>query len=353
MKKLTCFIMILLIGACAFVSCFKYKVSFNNVIPDEKTINRRGNFISFMYTEKSNGDYVANYGVYDVHLNKFKIIYSRINHHYSDFAFDNKNTTLYYSDLKNKQYNIYKVDLNKRSYVPVKVSNNNVNGDVFSLNKDSIVFRSFDKVYGRHTIGTYDLKSRSLKIWDNEDKDSTIYNFYCNIFNNKIYTIERSLKEMHTSKFPHIPRHRIIQYSQNGDREKEVYSTDKFIDNISVDNDGKRVLFDATDIEGNKPVKKIYMLDFNSLKERIMIEPKSEFEKYTIVRMKMPQFSPDGKGFYFLGSDLKSAVIERPEGSVPITSNSIYYYKFSTKNIFKIFEVPNASINIYNVEVYR
>jgi hypothetical protein len=328
-------------------------VGCNNIISNKKTINstNRGNtYISLMYTNKFNKDYVANYGIYNVYSNEFETIYSHKKHDYSDFSIDIKNNSLYYSDLIEKRYNIYKVNLSKKDPNPIKSLNDNVNGDIFNLYKDRIIFRSFDKVYQRHTIGTYDLRSGKVKIWNNQDKDATIYNFYCNNFNSRIYTIERSLKEMYTKNFPNIPKHRIIQYNQSGIKEKEIYSSDKFINSICVDNDGNKVLFDATNIEGNVPINKIYMVDLNSLKEEIMIETKGKFDKYMLTRMKMPQFSPDGKGFYFLGSTSTSAIIEHPEGSIPTTVNSIYYYEFLTKNIFKIYEVPNAFINIYKIE---
>lgn len=53
---------------------------------------------------------------------------------------------------------------------------------------------------------------------------------------------------MYTKNFPNIPKHRVVQYDENGIKEKVVYSTDKFINNIAVDNDGNKILFDATNI---------------------------------------------------------------------------------------------------------
>ena len=358
MKKLIYFCVILLLTTCVFLNYYNYKSNFtekmicNNIILSKKIIdstNKSNTYISLMYTNKCNGDYVANYGIYDVHLNEFKTIYSRINHHYSDFAIDNKNNNIYYSDLIEKKYNIYKVNLNKKDYNPLKMLNDNINGDIFNLYKNKIVFRTFDKAYQNQTIGTYDLMNGKVKIWDNGDKESTVYNFYCNSFNSKIYSVERSLKEMYTKSFPNIPKHRIIQYNENGIKEKDVYSSDKFINNISVDNGGNKILFDATNIEGNKVINKIYLIDLNTLKEEIMITPKEKFGKYTFTRMKMPQFSPDEKGFYFLGSTSGSTVIEYVQGSISTTVNAIYYYEFSTKNIYKVFEVPNAFINIYKI----
>jgi hypothetical protein len=357
MKKLIYFLAVLFLTSYTFASYLQYKnncnkrVSCSNEVPYKKAVNSTSKghtYISLMYSNKHDEDYVANYGIYNINSNEFKHLYSHKKHGYSDFAIDTKNNILYYSDLIDKRYNIFRANLNSKDLNYLKMLN--VNGDIFNLYKNKIVFRSFDKVNQRHSIGIYDLINDKVKLWNNEDKDSTIYNFCCNTFNSRIYTIELSLTEMHTKRFPNIPKHRIIQYNEYGIKEKEVYSSDKFMNNISVNSDGNKVLFDATNIEDNKPINKIYMIDLNSLKEIIMIESKGKFEEYPLTRMKMPQFSPDGKGFYFLGSMSTSKIIEHPEGTIPVTVNSIYYYDFSTKNIVKIFEVPNAFINIYKIE---
>lgn len=103
MRKLIYFLLILLLTTCTVFSYFQYKNSFtgkvscNNIISNMKTINstNRGNtYISLMYTNKFNEDYVANYGIYNVYSNEFENIYSHKKHDYSDFAIDIKNNDL-------------------------------------------------------------------------------------------------------------------------------------------------------------------------------------------------------------------------------------------------------------------
>ncbi|SHI59174.1 hypothetical protein SAMN02745163_00442 [Clostridium cavendishii DSM 21758] len=207
-----------------------------------------------------------------------------------------------------------------------------------------LVFRTFIKEYHHRTLGTYNLANSKIDIWHNEDNDSTIYTFCYNELNNKVYTIEHSLKEFSTTHYPHIPKHKIIQYTENGIRKKEIYSTNKNINDISVNNDATKILFTAANVENSEFINKFYLLDVNSLQKEVILNTKDKF-----TRIKLPKFSLDEKGFYFLGSTPDSKIIEEVEGTLPITENAIYYYEFKTKNTYKVFEIPNNVINIYKL----
>lgn len=319
-------------------------ISTNNIL-NTKNISspyKKNQYITIMYTDR---DYITNYGIYDLNSKKFKPIYSRRKQNYSDFVFDEKNNILYYSDLIDKKYDIYRVDLSKKESSPIKLLGDNYNGDIFNLLNNNLVFRTREKGHRNYTIGTYNLTNNNVIIWNKGEVDSNIYNFCCNSSNNKIYTIERSLKDMDTKKFPNLPTHWIFQYSENGVKEKQLYATKKDIMNISVNNDGSKILFDATSVEDNDTIHKIYLLDLSTSNEKVIIKPGDAFEKDTFTRIKEPKFSPDGKSFYFLGSTTKSSIVEKIQGGPATTSNAIYYYQFSSKKISKIFEVPNTFIN--------
>lgn len=303
---------------------------------------KKNQYITIMYTDKN---YIANYGVYDLSLKKLNSIHSGKRQNYSDFVLDKKSNILYYSDLIDKKYDIYRVDFSKKNSNPLKLLGDNFNGDIFDLLNTSLVFRTREKGHRNYTIGTYNLMNNDVSIWNKGEEDSYIYNFYCNSSNNKIYTIERSLKDMDTKKFPNLPTHWIFKYNENGVKEKQLYVTEKSIMNISVNNDGSKILFDATSVEGNDTTHKIYLLDLSISNEKVIIKPNDPFEKDNFTFVKWPRFSLDGKGFYFLGTLSKDIIIEHVEGSMPITSNAIYYYEFSSKKIVKIFKIPNTFIN--------
>lgn len=306
--------------------------------------------ISIMYTNK---DYITSYGIYDLNTNTLKKLYSRKNIDYSDFAFDQKNNILYYSDSTNGKYDIFKVNLSYNNPTPVKLLDSNYNGDIFNLVNNKIIFRTFGTQHQYFNLGVYNLKDSTVNLWYREDPDATIYNFFCDEKTNRIYTIERSLSELQVKHYPNIPTDKIVQYTMDGTKEKTLYSTNKSINSISVDTDGKKLLFDAASFDGNEMTNKIYFVDLKTGTESVMIQLNDKIEGDTISSMKYPQFSSDKSGFYFLASTPKSTIIEEVEGTTPVTSRAIYFYQFSNKKINKVFEITDAVINSYKLTFER
>ncbi|WP_160680474.1 hypothetical protein, partial [Clostridium sp. C8-1-8] len=103
-KKIYIYILIfIVISFSILIFIFSFKIASGK---NENNIK-----ISLMYTNK---DYIANYGIYDLKKNDFKKVYSRKNECFSDFSIDQKHNILYYSNLIEKKYNIYKVDLTNK-----------------------------------------------------------------------------------------------------------------------------------------------------------------------------------------------------------------------------------------------
>lgn len=305
---------------------------------------KKDNYISIMYTDLS---FTANYGIYDLNSKEFKKIYSRQNDNYSDFAIDHESNMLYYSASIDKKYNLYKVDLSKKKMVPEKLLEDNINADIFKLNNNKLFFRT--RMYGHRnfTIGVYDLSNKRVNIWDEDETDITNYTFCCNKFNNKIYTIEYSVKDAYSVNSKGIPTNSIVRYDENGNKEKELYSTKKFIHCISVNSDGTKALIIASEDE---PVFTLYLIDLNTGKEEILFKSKETFDGITFLRLKDPQFSSDDKGFYFFASTQDSKILEHYDYTDPLMSREIYYYDFSTKKITKIFGITNEVINRFKLQ---
>lgn len=300
--------------------------------------------ISLMYTNK---EYVANYGLYNVKKKTLQDLYNRKNEHYSDYIIDEKNNKVYYSELANKKYNIYELNLLDKHIKSVDLGD--YSADIFSLQNSKLIFRTIGKDK-KYTIGTNDLINKEMYIWDIKDEDSLIYNFYHDVFDNRVYTIERSRNEMISNKFEDIPTHKIIQYDENGAERKLIYSTKKFINNISVNSAKDKILFDASDIDNNAVINKIYLINLNKNSEEILIKPDDLIENHKFTLIKKPKFSPDNRGFYFLGSTTQSNIIEDTDVGMPIYSNALYYYEFSSKKITKIFENKDAIINDFKIQ---
>ncbi|AOR25081.1 hypothetical protein [Clostridium taeniosporum] len=259
--------------------------------------------IYIMYTDK---DFKSTYSIYSTYSKSVKNIFFRENKNYSDFSIDEINNTIYYSELGNKKYDIYKLDLSDKDKKAVGLLGSDYGGDVFDLNNDKIIFRTLTKDRRSYTLGVYYLKDNEIKSWPNEDKDRYIFNFYWDKYNHAVYTIERSVNEMETQE---KILHKIFKYDENGENKQLLYSTDKDINNISVNNQGSNIIFDVTIVENRMPINRIYLLNLNDNTEQILVESNDKFEHTNFTLVKKPKFSLNGNGFYFLGTTPKSKII--------------------------------------------
>ncbi|GEP65701.1 hypothetical protein CBE01nite_34690 [Clostridium beijerinckii] len=291
-------------------------------------------------------DYKTTYSIYNTYNKSVKNVFFRENKNYSDFNIDEINNTIYYSELGDKKYDIYKAELSNESKKATSVLNANYSGDIFDVSDNKIIFRTPTKNRKSYTLGVYSLKDSTTELWNNKDDDVYIFNFYWDKYNHKIYTIERSINEMESGQ---IPTHKIFKYDEEGKNKQLLYSTDKSINNISVNNQGDKIIFDATTIENNMPTNKIYLLDLNDNSEQILIQPNDKFQDINISSVKYPKFLLSENGFYFLGTTPKSKIIQELEGSTPIMSNAIYYYDFDSKKISMIFGDTDFVINSFKI----
>lgn len=334
---------LLFIGAIVTMILLALLIILGHYNKTNSTLNANGkDSISIMYTY----DYKSTYSVYNTYNESLKEIFSRENYNYSDFSIDETNNTMYYSEFVNNKHDIYKVDLSDKNKKVTNLLGGEYSGDMFDLKNDKIIFRTFSKDRRGYTLGVYSLKDNNIELWDNEDNDVYIFNFYWDKYNNTVYTIERSLKEMETAL---IPKHSIFKYDENGKNKQLLYSTNKAINNISVNKQGNKIIFDASTIENNNLINRIYLLNLNDNTEQALIEPNTKFDSITISTAKSPQFSLNGDGFYFLATTPESKIIQEVEASTPIMSNAIYYYDFNSKKITSIIENRKAVINKFKI----
>lgn len=310
--------------------------------------SKKDSYLSILYTDKN---LVSTYGMYDLESSNFKALYTRTKNGYADISIDKKNNILFYSDKDGNESvsSIVKVDLSKNNDNTTKL----VNGDIFDVYNNTIFFRKLQDGHHKFSIGSYNIDNGKWSIWNNTENDLTSTNFYYNFLNKKLYTIEFSLAEVPIKRLPNMPTNKIVQYDTSGVKEKEIYSTNKNINNISINKKGNKVLFDAASFENDRVTNKIYLVNLDTGNEEILIKPNDVFNNETFISFKSPQFSLDEKGFYFIGTTTESKVIEQVKGTTPTLSNAIYYYEFDTKKVSKIFEAPNMFINKFKIQVTK
>lgn len=341
MKKNQYIYVLIIIAIISFI-VYKYKFKYKEVILKEN----KNNTISLMYTNKDN---IATYGVYNIEKDEFIKKYCRKNETFSDFIIDEKHNILYYTDLIDNKYNIYKVNLTNKKDSSGILLDSKCTGDIFDLYNDTIIFRTINSDNSNYSLGRYNLVTKEIDILNKDYTDSYLYKFYYNKFNNKIYTLERSISEMGSKRFPDIPTHKIIEYEMNTKVEKEAYSTNKFINNISINKTSDKILFDATEITDDKTSNNIYLIDLKSNDEKVVLISSYDVNNSKFTLIKNPEFSMDEKGFFFLGVTSASNQVEQRDGSNAIMSNALYYYEFVTEETHKLFEVDDAVINIFKL----
>lgn len=305
-----------------------------------KSINVKGTnknyFMTIMYSSINGNTY---YYKYDLDNKTYKTIYYTLTNGYSDGIVSEDGNNFYYTykDSQGK-YNLYKKTVNDNSYYSEQLTKN-IKIDELSLGDNKIFCRAEQYGHRNNTIAIFDLLNNKLNICETKDTDSTIFNLQYNQFTHKIYTIERSLNEIDTTHAPNIPAHRIVEYDQNGNKIKELFKMNGFIDNISVSKDGTSALFS---VSVDPSLDKIYLINFSSSNKKLILESTTNYV------VSKPIFSSDEKGFYFTAITPTSKVLY-DNGNTIERSKGIYYYDFSTKKTSKIFYENNGVVNDFNI----
>lgn len=275
--------------------------------------------ITIMYNDFKNSYYYK----YDLKSNKSKIVYTKANNDYSGGVISRDGNILYYTDKDaDAKYNLYKKNLNDTNSTSEQLTKN-IKIDIIRLGDNKIFCRCRQNNHREYGIAIFNLLTNQLSIISNEQTDSDVYTFNYNYSTKKLYTIERSIKEMDNFHLPDIPVNRIIEYDENGNRIKQVFEMNEFIQGISVSNDGHSALISASK---DTPLNKIYLVNFQKSSKYIILESTED------TMVSRPTFSPHEKGFYFVGIMPDSKVLV-DDGHHVEKNKGIYYYDFATKKI--------------------
>lgn len=309
-----------------------------------KTINNnfKNSSMTIIYTDKNN---LTHYSSYNINNQREQEIYRSKNSGFPNgsITYDEKN--LYFSQkTSDLYYHIFKYDINskrkRKRKRAIQLSIPDVNIDTFYITKDKLYMRVVQKNHHNFQLGIYNLLSKKLIICNKNDKDINILDFCFNKYTNKIYTIEYSYHEFLLSHLPKIPIHRIIEYDEDGNKIKDLYKMNVFLDYITVTKNGNNALVSGSTLT---PYPFIYKIDFKTFKIVTLIKS----NKYNIV--KHPLYAPDGKGFYFLAITPISKTFITNTGE-SVETRGVYYYNFYSKEITKIFMKDNGTVRNYSIQ---
>lgn len=285
-----------------------------------------------------NHENVTYYYQYNLNTNKYKEVYHKSNNDYSDGIITKDQKTLYYTDKgSNNKYNLYKMDIKSDTIYQITQG---LKIDTFLMGDNKIFGRARQDDHRNNNLVIINLGNNQINFCDKNKFDSDIYNLYYNQYNHKIYTIERSIKALDSTRLPSIPTHRIMEYNEGGGSGKELFQVNGYIHNISVSKDGNRALISVT---FDSSLDKIYLVNLSSSSKSLLLESKSNYV------VSKASFSPDEKGFYFLATTPDSKIIDDNPQHI-VKSKGIYYYNFLTQKTSEVFSKEFCAVNDFNIQ---
>ncbi|MDT8718869.1 hypothetical protein IAI10_19630 [Clostridium sp. 19966] len=280
---------------------------------------------------------VTHYYKYNLINKKYKEIYKKADNDYSCGKITKDCKTLYFTHKgDDKQNELYKFDIASSRISKVT---KDLKVDIFDIGRDKIFLRCREKKHKNNNLAILKLPSNSIKICNEEELDSDIYHLQYNSFNHKLYTIERSKKELLEANLSKLPTHKIVQYNEEGEKEKELFEIKGFIKRSSVSKDGSRAL---VSVSFGPFDYKIYLIDFEKRQQSVVLESTNS------LKISKALFSPKEKGFYFLGSNKEFKIIDENAQQI-VRSNAVFYYDFSTKKISEAFYEASGFINEFTI----
>ena len=296
---------------------------------------------NFMTIMVNNINMISYYYKYDIETNKFKEVYHKKNNNYTDGEITKDGNTLYYTDKdSNNKYNLYKTNINNSSHTNQQVTKG-IKIDMFCIGDNRIYCRAAQWGHGNYGVAIVNLSNNKLTLLNNkEDFDTDVYNFQYNQYTHKLYTIERSEKELQTIHLPNMPTSKIIEYTENGKKIKELFKIKGYIHNISVSKDGSTALISVT-IEPT--LDKIFLVNLKNLNKKLLLESSRDYAVSKAI------FSADEKGFYLLAITPDSKVIDSSPQHI-VRSRGIYYYNFTTQKTSKVFSISDSFVNDFNIQ---
>ena len=190
-----------------------------------------------------------------------------------------------------------------------------------------------EKGYRHEALFSYDLKSKKLTSWwEENDHDTFVRTLTFNPYTKKLYASLYSVNEEHQNSHKAeqeqapdvVPAvHRIVEYDINGRLLKEIYRAKEHIAYFAVSKDGKLALLSSAPMVFHE--RELFFVNLETGKK----EPLKTGKLYPLQFI----FAPNQKGIYFTA------------GSI----TSLYYHDFETKKAEEIFAQPNGYINNFSI----
>ncbi|MFT9816517.1 hypothetical protein [Lysinibacillus sp. NPDC056185] len=289
---------------------------------------------------------------FDQIQNKSKLLFSKETADYTAFAYSERTNKLYFADgISDHTIQLFENDLNTNQMKQLTTLFNNV--DFIQIDKDQkiILMRVLlrDEFRNFH-IATYNLQTKKIQIWEEDNKDRSVLDFNYNPNNNQLIVVsfsenedQKKLTEANKNQTKLQPiKHSLDIYNIEGQQIKHIADVERLISGASLAPDASSVII-SYDEAVDSPISHVVEIDIQSNTVKPLLDSSGIYSKIRSVK-----FDEKKEGFYFLSSFIDEkkgySILEIPKESV------LSYYDIKKNKVRNVWRAERSVIVNYSAE---
>ncbi|KMY32239.1 hypothetical protein ACZ11_08820 [Lysinibacillus xylanilyticus] len=291
-----------------------------------------------------------NFYQFDQIQNKSKLLLSKETADYTAFAYSELNNKLYFADgIKDHTIQLFENDLITNQIKQLTTVFNNV--DFIQIDKEQkiILMRVLlrDEFRNFH-IATYNLQTKKIQIWDEENKDRSVLDFNYNPNNNQLIVVtfsanedQKKITEANKNQTKLQPiKNSLDIYNIEGQKIKHIADVERFISGASLAPGANSIII-SYDEAVDSSISHVVEIDIQSNTVKPLLDSSGIYSKIRSVK-----FVENKNGFYFLSSIIdeskRYSILEIPKESV------LSYYDFKKNKVRTVWQAEKSVIVNYS-----
>ncbi|MGE7129099.1 hypothetical protein [Lysinibacillus xylanilyticus] len=291
-----------------------------------------------------------NFYQFDQIQNKSKLLLSKETADYTAFAYSELNNKLYFADgITDHTIQLFENDLITNQMKQLTTVFNNV--DFIQIDKEQkiILMRVLlrDEFRNFH-IATYNLQTKKIQIWDEENKNRSVLDFNYNPNNNQLIVVtfsanedQKKITEANKNRTKLQPiKHSLDIYNIEGQKIKHLADIERFISGASLAPGANSIII-SYDEAVDSSISHVIEIDIQSNTVKPLLDSSGIYSKIRSVK-----YDENKNGFYFLSSIIdeskRYSILEIPKESV------LSYYDFKKNKVRTVWQAEKSVIVNYS-----